>query len=213
ELLSFPTRRSSDLLQYPHTEDLALRQGLLKVVWDRAQVFPYDQRPVSPGLQCQQAQQVFQRIAQVGALACIGAVGDQPQTLQSHDVIDAQATTVAQAGPLHTTEGAVVVVAHALGRECRDAPVMTAGIEQIGRCADADPGEQLLLAGPAEAAGRVCAYGHVGYQPYAHPGFPRAVMSPGQTALGQPLAEGVELQLLGMLTGKLAHFRRPGLTP
>src|SRR5690554_7004128 len=34
-------------LQYPHTEDLALRQGLLKVVGDRAQIFPYDQRPRS----------------------------------------------------------------------------------------------------------------------------------------------------------------------
>src|SRR5690606_3167532 len=90
---------------------------------------------------------------------------------------------------------------------------LTSGIEQIGRCADADPGEQLLLPGPPEAAGRVGAYGHVGYQPYAHPGFPGAVLSPGQTALGQPLAEGVELQLLRMLTNKLAHFRRPGLTP
>src|SRR5690606_22783465 len=43
--------------------------------------------------------------------------------------------------------------------------------------------------------------------------FPGAVMSPGRTAPGQPLAEGVQLQLLGMLTGKPAHFRRPGMTP
>ena len=46
----------------------------------------------------QQAQQIFQRIGEVGALGCRRAARNEPEPHQAHDVVDAHAAGMAQGG-------------------------------------------------------------------------------------------------------------------
>lgn len=69
------------------------------------------------GFKGQQSQQIVHWVIQVRAIGRRRAVGDHPQALQAHHVVDAQAAGMGEIGPQHVDEGAKAVADQAFRRE------------------------------------------------------------------------------------------------
>ncbi|MNC24394.1 hypothetical protein D3C75_724480 [compost metagenome] len=181
--------------QHAHAQHGLGRQLLAQAVRHGAQVFAEDDCLMAHRLQRQQAQQVVQRVVEVGAFAGLGPLRDQPQPAQAHDMVDAQAAGVGEVGPQHFDEGAVAVALEAFGREGADAPVLAGTVEDVGRCTHLQACQQFVLAAPGLAAGTVGAHRQVGDQAHGHAVAAGRFLGALQATFGQPLAEGVELDL------------------
>ncbi len=79
---------------------------------------------MAAGFERQQAKHVFERVIQVGAFIGLATTRDQPKPLQTHHMIDAQATGMGQVGTQHLDERAIAVALEPFGREPADAPVL-----------------------------------------------------------------------------------------
>ena len=90
-------------------------------------------------------------------------------------------------------------------RKSGDSPVLALAVKQVRRGADTYLAQYLLLTAPAEAAAGVCANSDVGDQANAHACLARPLLHLLQTALAQPLGEGVELDFGGMGAGELIY--------
>ena len=80
-----------------------------------------------------------------------------------------------------------------LRREAGQAPVLAARVEQIGRRADVQAEQQVLLARPGMAAARIHPDRKIGDQPDAHAGVARVLLHVREAARRDPLQEQVEL--------------------
>ncbi|MND90508.1 hypothetical protein D3C80_825930 [compost metagenome] len=110
-------------------------------------------------------------------------------------MVDAQATGMGQVGPQHLDEGAVAVALEAFGRERTDAPVLPGAVEDVGWRAYFQARQQFVLAAPGLAAGTVGTHRQVGDQAHGHAVAAGRFLGALQATFGQPLAEGVELDL------------------
>ena len=98
---------------------------------DRSEIFAEDNGLMSMGFEGQQAQQVVHRVIEVGTVAGRRVVGDHPQSLQPHDVIDAQATGMGEVGPQHFDERAKAVAHQTFGGERGNAPALAGTVEDV----------------------------------------------------------------------------------
>lgn len=67
------------------------------------------------GFKGQQSQQIVHRVIQVRAIGRGGAVGDHPQALQAHHMVNAQAAGMGEVGPQHVDESAETIADQAFG--------------------------------------------------------------------------------------------------
>src|ERR1044072_4108894 len=80
-----------------------------------------------------------------------------------------------------------------LRREARQTPVLSPWVEEIGRRADAQAGQQILLPRPGMAPARTHADREIGDEADAHAGLARALLHARETARREPLREHVGL--------------------
>ena len=77
--------------QHAHAQNAVAREAFAQPVGHRAQVFADHDRTVPARFERDDAQQVRQRVTQIGAVRCPRAFGNEPEPLQPENVIDAQA--------------------------------------------------------------------------------------------------------------------------
>src|SRR5690606_26337036 len=134
--------------QYAGAEDVMAGQLVAQSGRHRPQVPHHDQRVVAPGYQYQQPHQLYTWTIDNGALVGGAVGGYHPEPFETHDVIDAHATGISEVGAQHFDKGAETVATHSGGRKCRDTPVLPLAVEEVGRGADADRGQELFLVRP-----------------------------------------------------------------
>ncbi len=117
--------------QHAHAEDRAGDEFFPQTIGHRPEVFAQYDRLMAMGFKAEQAQQVVHRVIQVGAVGGRRAIGDHPQPLQAHDVINAQAAGVGEIGPEHFDEGAKAVAHQAFRRERGNAPALAGAVENV----------------------------------------------------------------------------------
>ncbi|MNK95285.1 hypothetical protein D3C87_1155150 [compost metagenome] len=90
------------------------------------------------GFQRQQAQQVIHRVVKIGTVGGRRAVGNDPQALKAHDMVDAQASGMGEIGAEHFDESAETVAHQTFGGKRGDPPALTGAVENVRRCADGE---------------------------------------------------------------------------
>ncbi len=199
--------------QHAHAEDRAGTEFFPQAVGHRAEVFTEDDGLVSRGLQGQQAQQVVHRVVEVGAVARWRTKGNHPESLQTHHMVDAQAAGVGEVGPQHFDKGAEAMALQAFRGEGGDAPALPGAVEDIGRRADGEFGQQFVLPAPGLAAATIGTDGEVGDQADAHAAAPGRVLRAFQATGDQPLTEGVETDFLRLFLGEAGECRAAWMAP
>ena len=120
--------------QHPHPEDVGLRQPVAETLGHRAEVLA-DHHALGPlAFERDMADEVVERIGEIGAVGRLRAVGNEEQPLQAHRVVDAQHAGVAHVGAIERGEPrpALAGAGERVGR--RQVPVLPAG-SRTGRAA------------------------------------------------------------------------------
>ena len=138
--------------EHVHAGDAGLGEPLAERRLDRAEVFGDHHRTMAMRLERQQAQEIVDRIGEISAVLGGRALRNQPEARQAHRVIDAHAAGMRHGGAQGRDERLEAVRDQGLRREAGQAPILPARVEQIGRRADIQAEQQVLLARPGMAA-------------------------------------------------------------
>ncbi len=136
---------------------------------------------------------------EIGAVAGLAALWNDPQSAQAEGVVDTDAARVRQACADGADEGVEAGAAQRERAERGDAPILPLRPERIGRRADRQAGQQVAAAAPRMAAARIHADGEIGDQADPHAGVARGGVRVGKAGVGAPLQEGVKADGVGML--------------
>ena len=204
--------------QWPVAQHAGSGQRRAQGVRHRAQVLADHQALVALAFQCQDAQQVAERIGHVGAIGGAGSGGHPPQAHQAHDVVDAQRAAVAHGGAQGLDERRVGQFAQLARHERRQAPVLAVRVEVVRRRAGVCAGRVHVTPSPGVGAARTHADGQVLVQADAETALPGFGPRGGQLLVSQPLQVGMERHRVGVFAGETARrlpagvvvFRRPG---
>lgn len=198
--------------QDAHAEQARVGQLFAQARRHGAEIFADDDAAVAPRLQCDQPQQVAQRIPQVHAVQRPRAVGNHPQPHQPQHMVDAHAAGHGHHGPQHLEESGEALRAHRARAEGGEPPALSLRVEHVRRRAHRQADQQILLPAPRMAAGAVGADREVGDQADRHAGIFGGALRGGQLARRRPLQEAVEIHGVGVVAGEGAHRqvrRRP----
>ena len=106
-------------------------QRLTHLIGHRAQIFAHDQAAVALALQGENAEQVFERIAHVGAFRDGQAARDPEQAEQAHHVVLAQRSGIAHVGAQQLDEGRIGCLGQLMGNPGRQAPVLSEPVDLV----------------------------------------------------------------------------------
>ncbi|MNF80832.1 hypothetical protein D3C84_630850 [compost metagenome] len=165
------------------------------------------------GFERQQTQQVVDRVVKVGAIPGRRAIGNHPQPLQAHDVVDPQAAGVGEIGAEHFDKRAKPVAHQTFRRKRGNAPALAGAVENVRRRTHRQRGEQFVLATPGLAAAAVGTDREVSDQANAHAATARSGLCALQATGNQPLAEGEEADAPGVLFGKFSQRSTARVAP
>jgi hypothetical protein len=168
-------------------EHAHFREGAADLVRNRAQVFPDHQALVALAFQGQDAEQVVERIADIGAVLTGEARRHPVQPHHAHDMVDAQRPRVFHVGAQHGDEGGVGRVAQPLRHPGRQAPVLAVRIEVVGRAADPGIERIELPVHPGLRAASVHPDGEIEVKADAEVHFQRTLPDGAELLVGQPL--------------------------
>ena len=191
--------------QHLHAEDAGLLHPAMEALRQGAEILADDDGPVAVRFEGEQAHQVVDRIAQVGALARAGAARHDPEPLQPHGMVDAHAARMAEGGARQFEEGArsrrpaspagrrrsAPNPGRAGRRRPGGAPTVTSG--RMARWCD-----QAWLPPPSVPTARSA------ISPIGIPASPRRLLRRAARGIGQPLAEGMEGDLGAGCRGRSA---------
>ena len=193
------------------------RQLLAEALRHGAEVLADDRALRALALQRDEAEQVVDRIGEIGALGGFRARRNDEQARQAHRVVDAQHAGGTHVGGDQRGEAAPAVARRSdrVGR--RQVPGLALGRERVGRRADGDVARQLAGARPVLGAVRRRADREVAIEADLEPAGFRPLGRGGELAVGEPLAEQGEGDRLGFLARRsrqrvafaVAQRRRP----
>ena len=156
------------------------------------------------------ADEIVERIGEVGAFRRSRAFGNEEEALEAHRVVDAQHAGVAHIGAVDRVERGPAVARAGQRIERRQAPVLPLGGERIRRRADRDASREFRGVRPGFGAVRRGADGKIAIEPNLQAAFARALRGSPELAVGQPLAEEGELEgLAAPLDRALDRLRFP----
>ena len=204
--------------QRPVGEHAQRLESRAQAVGHGAQILADDQAAVALALQGEDAEQVVERIGDVGALGRRCARRHPEQAGQVHHVVDAQRAAMAHVGAQRGDERGVGGIAQAVRHEGRQAPVLTVQVEVVGRRAGVRPRGIDALTGPGLGAARARSHREILIQADAQAQAPGMFAGLGQLQLRLPLQVGIEVGLGGVRPGESGHrrsvrvlvFGRPG---
>ena len=167
-----------------HADDVPPLERLGDLCRDRAQVLADDRRRRALGLGGDDGEQFLPGIADVHAIGRAAPVGDPPQPLHAHDVVDAQhGGVLAGAGDEVAPQG--VSAAPAGARQLRrEAPVLAFGEELVRWGADVHPGGEQRAVGP-----RLVPVGVAADRQVEGEGGAALTLDGGELAIGEVLGE------------------------
>jgi hypothetical protein len=110
---------------------------LPEAFWDGSQILADKQALVTVALQRQNADEVFQRISQVGPFNRDAAFRDAEEALKAHHMINPQGSGVAHVGTDKLDEGQVASLPECIRLKWGDPPILTRRVEDIGWRSDA----------------------------------------------------------------------------
>ncbi len=168
-------------------EDLAVVELAPEVVRNRAQVLSDHEAALAMAFKGHDAEQVVDAIAHVRALGRRHSVRHPVQARQPHHVVDAQRPGARHVRAQRGRERRVRAFAQALGGERRQAPILPAGIEVVGRGAHAHAERVEVLVGPRFGAVGRDRDGEVGIEADAHAELARARLRIAQLQVRLPL--------------------------
>jgi hypothetical protein len=128
-----------------HTRYSGIGKLFAKLRRNGSEVFADDDGAVPMGFKCDEPEQVIDRVAQIRALTRLRAVRHQPQPRQTHHVIDPDTAGVPERRAQRREERFEAARNERARRKSRKAPVLSARIEQVGRCADIQARQQVFL--------------------------------------------------------------------
>ncbi len=161
---------------------------------------------MAPGLQRNQAEQCFDRILQISAFARTGAIGHQPETPETDDVIDAQPTGMAQLGAQQLNERGVGTIDQGPRRVRGQAPALAERVQRVRRRADRQALQEVLWPAPAVAAAAIGADREIADQADRHAAGFRRRLRALQAQIGQPLQPQMEGDFVHIRFSECADF-------
>ena len=184
--------------QHPHAGDLGARQPIAETFRNGAEVFANHHALRAFAFERDMADEIVERIGEIGAVRRTRAIGNKEQTLQAHRVIDAQHAGVAHVGAVDSAERgpALARAGQRIGR--RQAPVLPLDGEWIGRRADRDAMRKRACMRPGFGAVRRGADRKIAVEADLQAVVPRALGGSPKLAVGEPLAEKGELEALAV---------------
>ena len=105
-------------------------------------------------------------------------------------------------------------------RKCRQSPILASAVVKIGRCADLQADQHILLLAPCGAATTVHADGKIGDEADAHAGVRDFLLRSRKRAISEPLQKRMKENFAFVLLGEIAapmgcagsrHSARPSL--
>ena len=193
--------------QHAHAVDTSVSQAVLKAFRNGPEILGQHDRTVAMRFQLYKAEQVRLRKRQVGALRTGGAIGNDPQPVQPHGVIDPHAACMGQCRLQHLAIRGVAARGQANGRKRGQPPVLAVALHEVRRRADSQAQQRFALPAPALAAAGIRADGKVADQAYAHARRAAGFLSPCKTAVGTKLQPGVKGDVLAVLRCKRRNCR------
>ena len=144
------------------------------------------------------AEEIVERIGEVGAFRGTGALRDQEEALEPHRVIDAQHARVAHVGAIDGAQGGPALARGGKRIERRQAPVLPLDGERIRRRADRDASRERSGVRPGFGAVRRGPDGKIAIEADLEPAAPRTLRRSPELAVGEPLAEEGELEAVAV---------------
>ena len=199
--------------QHAHAQYGAGNEFFLQAVGHGAEVFTEDDGLMPVGLKGEQTQQIIHRVIQVRTVGRRRPIGNHPQPLEAHDMVDAQAAGMGEVGTEHFDECTKAIADQTFGRKCGNPPALTGTIEDVGRRANGQRGEQLILKTPGLTATAIGTDREVGDQANTHASTACSGLGAFQAAVDQPLAKGEVADALGVLLGECAEGSATRVVP
>ena len=149
------------------------------------------------------ADEIVDRIGQVGAFRRAGALGNEKEALEAHRVIDAQHAGVTHVGAVDRAQRrpALTRAGQRIGR--RQAPVLALDGKRIGRRPDGDAARKRSSVRPGFGAVRRGPDREIAVEPDLEAAFARALGRPPKLAIGEPLAKEGELERCAVALDRL----------
>ena len=112
-------------------------------------------------LDAEDREQLVGLVADIHAVLRLHARGDHEQAVEAHDMVEAEEVRVLQVVAQRRDEVGVALLACGLGVHGREAPVLAAGEDGIGRGPDGGAGDEQFGALPDVVPAGVCAHGQI----------------------------------------------------
>ena len=168
----------------------------------RAQVLADHQAARAAALGGEDREQLAERIVDVAAALGLRALRDPPQARQRHDVVHAQRPAHRHVGAQEIDERLVGLGAQRARRIGRQAPVLAARIELVGRRAAGGTDRERILVRPQLRAAAIGAEREVHVEPERHAEVARPALRVLELPARGPLQPGVERHTSGIFPGE-----------
>ena len=185
----------------------------------RAEILADHHAAVAPALHGEDAEQIAERIIHVAALLRLGAARHAVEALERHHVIEPQRAAHRHVGAQEIDERAVARGAQRARRVRRQAPVLSAWIELVGRRAARNPGGVGGLVAPHFGAAGVGAEREIDVHADRHAELVRVALHCVELRAREPLQVLMKLDAPRVFPGECLHrgrlrvaiFLRPAL--
>ena len=182
--------------QHPHAVDIGAGEPVAEAVGDSAEVLADHHASSAFALEREAADEIVERIGEIGAFRRARAFRDEEEALEPHGVIDPQHAGVPHVGAQDRAQGGPALARAGQRIERRQAPVLPFGGKRIGRRSDGDLARERASMRPGFGAVWRGADREIAVEADFEAPAPRAFRGAGELPVGEPLAEEREFERL-----------------
>ena len=199
--------------QHPHPQDVRPRQPGAEPLRHRAEILADDHAPGPSALERDMADEVVERVGEIGAVRRPCALGNEEEPLKAHRMVDAQHAGVAHVGRIERAQRrpAFAGAGERIGR--RQVPVLPLDGERIGRGANRCALRQRAGVRPGFGAVRRRPDGEVAVEADLEAALARPRRRPPKLTVGEPLAEERKVERVVVPVDGFPDRRLVGVAP